>query len=78
VAQAAASLAGSFFGAVLTRTLSPEHLNSWGWRIPFVIGLLIVPVGLYLRSKLDESPVFVEKAQKNELSTRPIRDTATK
>jgi MFS transporter, MHS family, proline/betaine transporter len=78
VAQAAASLGGSLFGAVLTRTLSPEHLNSWGWRVPFVVGLMIVPVGLYLRSKLDESPVFVEKAQKNELTSRPIRDTATK
>ncbi|WP_277184316.1 MFS transporter [Caballeronia sp. BR00000012568055] len=78
VAQAAASLGGSLFGAVLTRTLSPEHLNSWGWRVPFVVGLMIVPVGLYLRSKLDESPVFVEKAEKNELTSRPIRDTATK
>ncbi|MDR5753293.1 MULTISPECIES: MFS transporter [unclassified Caballeronia] len=78
VAQAVASLCGSLFGAVLTRSLSPEHLSSWGWRIPFVIGLMIVPVGLYLRSKLDESPVFVEKSEKNELTSTPIRDTATK
>jgi MFS transporter, MHS family, proline/betaine transporter len=78
VAQAAASLGGSLFGAVLTRTLSPEQLNSWGWRVPFAVGLMIVPVGLYLRSKLDESPVFVEKAEKNELTSSPIRDTATK
>jgi MHS family proline/betaine transporter-like MFS transporter len=78
VAQAIASLCGSLFGAVLTRSLSPEHLSSWGWRVPFVAGLLIVPVGLYLRTKLDESPVFVEKSLKNELTTSPIRDTATK
>jgi MFS transporter, MHS family, proline/betaine transporter len=46
--------------------------------VPFAVGLMIVPVGLYLRSKLDESPVFVEKAEKNELTSSPIRDTATK
>jgi MFS family permease len=78
VAQAIGSLFGSLFGAVLTRSLTPEHLNGWGWRIPFVVGLLIVPVGLYLRSKLDESPVFVEKSHNNELTSTPIRDTATK
>jgi metabolite-proton symporter len=78
VAQAIASLLGSLFGAVLTRSLSPEHLYSWGWRVPFVVGLMIVPVGLYLRTKLDESPVFVEKREKDELTTSPIRDTATK
>jgi MFS transporter, MHS family, proline/betaine transporter len=78
VAQAIASLLGSLFGAVLTRSLSPEHLYSWGWRVPFVVGLMIVPVGLYLRTKLDESPVFVEKREKEELTTSPIRDTATK
>ena len=78
VAQAIASLCGSLFGAVLTRTLSPDSLDSWGWRVPFVIGLLIVPVGLYLRSKLDESPVFLEKSQNNELTATPIRDAATK
>jgi MHS family proline/betaine transporter-like MFS transporter len=78
VAQAIASLLGSLFGAVLTRSLSPEHLYSWGWRLPFVVGLMIVPVGLYLRTKLDESPVFVEKREKEELTTSPIRDTATK
>jgi MFS transporter, MHS family, proline/betaine transporter len=78
VAQAIASLLGSLFGAVLTHSLSPEHLYSWGWRVPFVVGLMIVPVGLYLRTKLDESPVFVEKREKDELTASPIRDTATK
>ena len=78
VAQAISTLFGSLMGAVLTRGLSPDQLMSWGWRVPFVLGLLIAPVGLYLRTKLAESPVFVEKSSKNELSATPIRDTATK
>jgi MFS transporter, MHS family, proline/betaine transporter len=77
VAQATAMLGGSLFGAVLTRTLSPEHLMSWGWRVPFIAGLLIVPIGLQLRRKLDESPVFVEKSRERQLSDSPIRDAAT-
>jgi MFS family permease len=78
VAQATAMLGGSLFGAVLTRSLSPEHLMSWGWRIPFIAGLLIVPIGLQLRRKLDESPVFVEKSRERQLSDSPIRDAATR
>jgi MHS family proline/betaine transporter-like MFS transporter len=78
VAQATAMLLGSLFGAVLTRSLSPEHLLSWGWRIPFIAGLLIVPIGLQLRRKLEESPVFVAKSRERELSDRPVRDAATR
>jgi MFS transporter, MHS family, proline/betaine transporter len=78
VAQATAMLCGSLFGAVLTRSLSPEHLMSWGWRVPFIAGLLIVPIGLQLRRKLDESPVFVEKSRERQLSESPILDAATR
>jgi len=39
--------------------LSPEAVAAWGWRLPFFFGLLIVPVGLWLRASLDETPAFV-------------------
>jgi MFS family permease len=58
ISQACSMLLGALTGVVLTRFLSPEQLDQFGWRIPFMLGLLIVPVGLYVRSKLDESPVF--------------------
>jgi MHS family proline/betaine transporter-like MFS transporter len=50
----------SSFGLVLTSTLSPEQLVEWGWRVPFLFGILIGPVGLYIRRRLDETPEFVE------------------
>ncbi len=56
--QAAASLAGSLIATVLTRSVSPEDLAGWAWRIPFIVGLAIGPLGLYLRSKMDEPAEF--------------------
>jgi MFS transporter, MHS family, proline/betaine transporter len=50
----------SAFGLVLTSTLSPEQLVEWGWRVPFLFGILIGPVGLYIRRRLDETPEYVE------------------
>jgi MFS transporter, MHS family, proline/betaine transporter len=50
----------SSFGLVLTSTLSPEQLVEWGWRVPFLFGILIGPVGLYIRRRLDETPEYVE------------------
>ena len=46
------------FGAVLAGALSVEQLDSWGWRIPFLFGLLIGPVGYYLRSHVEETAEF--------------------
>lgn len=53
--QGISALVGAPTGAVLYATLSPQALESWGWRLPFLGGLLIAPVGLYIRSKLDET-----------------------
>lgn len=53
--QGAAALLGALTGAAVSATLSPEALQSWGWRVPFVIGLLIAPVGIYIRRHLEET-----------------------
>jgi MHS family proline/betaine transporter-like MFS transporter len=53
-------LFASGFGIVLTTLLSPEQLVEWGWRVPFLFGILIGPVGLYIRRRLDETPEYVE------------------
>ena len=55
--QAAAALLGAVFGMLLTSTLSPASLTQWGWRIPFLVGLSIVPAGLYMRRRLVDGPV---------------------
>jgi len=46
---------GAIVVGLLTFTLPAESMQSWGWRIPFVIGMLIAPVGMYIRRHLEES-----------------------
>ncbi|POR47489.1 putative MFS family arabinose efflux permease [Paraburkholderia eburnea] len=53
--QGISALLGALTGALLYATLTPAALENWGWRLPFLGGLLIAPVGLYIRSKLDET-----------------------
>ncbi len=47
------------FGIALTTTLTHEQLVSWGWRIPYVFGLLVGPAGLYIRSRMTETSDFL-------------------
>jgi MFS transporter, MHS family, proline/betaine transporter len=49
----------SLFGLALTTLLSHQQLIDWGWRIPYVFGLLIGPAGLYIRSRIAETPDFL-------------------
>lgn len=57
-------------GAMIYSLLTEEQLYSWGWRLPFLFGLLIGPVGYYIRRTLDESPEFSEVVP----STNPLKD----
>lgn len=53
--QGISALAGAAVGATLYALLPTAALESWGWRVPFLLGLLIAPVGLYIRANLDET-----------------------
>ena len=53
--QQLASIMGSGLGVILAATLSKEDLYAWGWRIPFLLGVLIAPVALYIRRQLPET-----------------------
>lgn len=49
------SLASGVIGVLLALTLSKTSYTEWGWRVPFAIGVLIAPVGVYIRSRLPET-----------------------
>jgi len=55
IGQGLSSMCGALFGAVLTYSLTAEQLMAWGWRVPFVFSLLIIPVGLYIRAHIKET-----------------------
>jgi MHS family proline/betaine transporter-like MFS transporter len=60
----------SGFGLILASALSPAQLTGWGWRIPFLFGILVGPAGFYIRRKLDETPEYVAI----EPTRTPVRD----
>ena len=49
------SLASGMIGLLLALALAQTSYNAWGWRVPFAIGVLIAPVGVYIRSQLPET-----------------------
>ena len=61
----------SLFGVALTTLLTHDQLLNWGWRIPYLFGMLVGPAGLYIRSRLAETPEFLEAQQPESV---PIRE----
>jgi MHS family proline/betaine transporter-like MFS transporter len=51
-------LTGAGVTAGLTTALGTATMEEWGWRIPFLLGALIAPVGLFIRSRVDETPAY--------------------
>jgi MFS transporter, MHS family, proline/betaine transporter len=50
-------LIGSGIGAACAILLTQEQLDAWGWRVPFLVGILIAFVGMYIRHNLTEIPL---------------------
>jgi len=63
------ALSGSLSAALLASTLSQEDFFAWGWRIPFVVGFALGPIGYYLRRKVAETPAF-ERAVEHRIVER--------
>ncbi len=74
VGVALGSLAGSASAWILTASLDADSLNTWGWRIPFLVGFLLLPIGYYLRSRVAETPAFERIVAAKAVSKAPIRD----
>ncbi len=58
--QNLARVLSALFGIGLITGLSSGQLHTWGWRVPFFFGLLVGPIGMYIRRKVDETPEFLE------------------
>ena len=55
--------------------LSPEKFASWGWRIPFLVSIVLLAVSVYIRLKLQESPVFAEMKAQGKTSKAPLTES---
>jgi len=57
---------------------SPAAFSSWGWRVPFLVSFVLLAISVYIRLKLDESPVFKEMKASGKMSRSPLRDSFTR
>lgn len=70
--QAMASLLAASIGTLVTTTFSPEQIESWAFRIPFLFGLLVGPAGIYIRRHVPETPE-AEARLKSKIPNTPVR-----
>jgi MFS transporter, MHS family, proline/betaine transporter len=72
---------GFLLGAVTVtglETMLPESaMDSYGWRIPFLIAGILGAVGLYIRLRLDDTPEFEELREKGEVADAPLKEAVT-
>jgi len=57
--------------------LGDEAFGDWGWRVPFLISAALVGLSVYIRLKLDESPLYVRLKQQGKASSNPARESFT-
>jgi len=73
----AAGLLSACIGWTLTTLLDDVQMKAWGWRIPFLFGTVLGPVGVYIRSNLPETPAFTAKITPEVAQISPLRQTLT-
>jgi len=56
-------------------SMSPETFEAWGWRVPFAVSLILLAVSLWIRLKLDESPVFQQMKAEGKGSHAPLTES---
>jgi MFS family permease len=73
--QQIAVLLAAILGVTLRFLLSDAQMDAWGWRIPFLVGCLIIPVLFWIRRSVEESHVF--KAQRRQSAAQVFRSLAS-
>ncbi len=61
--------------AFFRRVMSEEAFLSWGWRVPFLLSGVLIVVGLVIRRRITETPLFAELQKENRVSASPIWET---
>lgn len=74
---AAGLLLGSLIAAALSAGLTESQMNSWGWRLPFLLAAPMGLIGRYIRTKLEDTPEFIALSEKDDAVKAPTRALLT-
>lgn len=59
-------------------SMTTEQFSDWGWRVPFLVSIILVAISLYIRLRLRESPIFSSIKSSGKASLQPLKDAFTK
>ena len=68
------TILGTGVVAAMTLGFAPANFDSWGWRIPFWLSVLLVAFGLWLRRGVEETPAFVELKSRHATAEAPVKE----
>src|SRR5687768_18210502 len=57
------------------RMMSDQAFHDWGWRVPFLLSIVLVAMSLYIRMRMSESPLYSSLKSQGKTSTSPLRDS---
>lgn len=60
---------------ITRRTLGVETFADWGWRVPFLVSIILVVLSIYIRLKMNESPLFSKMKAEGKTSTNPLKES---
>lgn len=78
IGSAIGFLMASFTSTGLQAVLDGAAMQSWGWRIPFLLAAPLSLIGWYIRNRLEESPAFVELGAQGDVRKSPLREIFTR
>jgi len=73
-ATAIGAMGATFSAAILSSSLSADSFFTWGWRVPFLIGFILGPIGYYLRTRVAETPAFQRAVETRTITRVPIAE----
>ncbi|MDX5627164.1 MULTISPECIES: MFS transporter [unclassified Brenneria] len=74
VGPSCGTLIGTGFITLVTLSMSADSFQQWGWRIPFLLSLVLVVFGLWLRRGVGETPAFLKLEKNKDITQAPIRE----
>ncbi|HNP07236.1 MAG TPA: MFS transporter [Cyclobacteriaceae bacterium] len=60
---------------MVRQSMSSDAFAEWGWRIPFLLSVILVGISIYIRLKMEESPLFMKVKAAGKLSVNPIKES---
>jgi MFS family permease len=62
----------------IKKMMSPESFSAWGWRLPFLLSIVLVGMSLYIRMRMKESPLFAKLKSQGKTSAAPLKESFAK